>query len=163
MPRRWGGTLSRSGFPSPPCRCSWPLCFGGVGRRRHSGWGREGQRSIFKLLQCSQIWKLIIISNLKNVMPAPPLSNLRSRKQHYHWQVGTTFGTGHEPTDHTTGQWSNCETIYILFLIGWGYHWQHYVYLSISRLCGHPVLAGKKAEGVAQGVQQRVRARAPYF
>lgn len=21
---------------------SWPLCFGGVGRRRPSGWGREG-------------------------------------------------------------------------------------------------------------------------
>lgn len=35
--------------------------------------------------------------------------------------------------------------------------------MSVSRLCGHSVLAEKKAEGVEHGVQQRVRARAPYF
>lgn len=49
--------------------------------------GRGGRVSVLFLLGYYYVYKflkLIIILNLKNVMPVPPLSHSRSGKQHYH-------------------------------------------------------------------------------
>lgn len=120
-PSHGGGAVSWRVFPSPSCRCSWlfSLAVWVEGKR---GLGREGQCSIFiKVFSyVHRVLNLIITSNLKNGKPAPPLSNLRSRKQHHHWQMGTifenihTFGTGHNPTDHILGCALTLE-IYLIF------------------------------------------------
>lgn len=167
-PSWWGGTVS------------WPVPFAILGMLMASclwqcGWGGgvlsgAGRANVcFLSYYIVQSLKLVIISNLKNAIPAPPLSNLRSRK--HHRQIGTTsenthtFGTGHKPTDHFTGCALTLElyVIVYVFLIDWQCPWQHHRYLLVSRLCGHPTPADKKAEGAWHGVQQRERARAPYF
>lgn len=49
------------------------------------GWvGRANGQFLFKYAVMFIVLNLIITSNLKNVKPAPPLSDLRSRKHHHH-------------------------------------------------------------------------------
>lgn len=87
MPHQWGVAL----FPDQCCLCHpvnvhglFPL----VAQAAQGGVvGRGGRVSVLLLLGYYYVYKflkLIIILNLKNVMPVPPLSNSRSRKQHYH-------------------------------------------------------------------------------
>lgn len=144
-------------FPLPSCGCPRPLPL------------LERAGSLFNfnhvITMFRDSWSRWLFQ-IKNVLPIPPLSNFRSRKQCHHPQTGTssenthTFGTGRIPTGLITGCALGLEIRgnILCFVTDWWWPWWQLIYLPVSRLCGYPVLVDKKAERLWHSLQPRGRA-----